>query len=112
MIEKTILDFLSEKLSPVIVYTERPVDPEETYVILEKTGSGKDNHICSAMIALQSYAGSLLAAAELNEKVKTAMDDLISLDEICKVKLNTDYNYTDTETKQYRYQAVYDIYHY
>jgi len=34
------------------------------------------------------------------------------LNEIGKVKLNSDYNFTDTVTKQYRYQAVYDISHY
>ena len=37
---------------------------------------------------------------------------MINLDEIASVKLNSDYNFTDEETKQYRYQAVFDIKHY
>ena len=49
---------------------------------------------------------------QLNEETKIAVDSLIELDEIASVKLNTDYNFTDTTTKKYRYQAVYDIKHY
>ena len=51
-------------------------------------------------------------AAALNELVKTAADSLVTLDEIASAKLNSDYNFTDTTTKRYRYQAVYDIKHY
>jgi len=54
----------------------------------------------------------MYGAAALNELVKNAVDSLIELDEIASVKLNTDYNFTDTTTKKYRYQAVYDIKHY
>ena len=50
--------------------------------------------------------------AELNEQVKDAVDGLLSQNEIHSVRLNSDYNYTDTTTKQYRYQAVFDIGHY
>ena len=58
---------------------------------------------------MQSYAPSLFEAAELNERVKAAMDDLILLPDIFSAKLDSDYNFTDTATKQYRYQAVYNI---
>jgi hypothetical protein len=54
----------------------------------------------------------MLKAAELNETVKDLMDDIVALDEIVRSEINTDYNYTDTTKKQYRYQAVYDITHY
>ena len=36
----------------------------------------------------------------------------IALRELSGVRLNTDYNFTDTATKQYRYQAVFVIYWY
>ena len=49
---------------------------------------------------------------EINEEVKAAMDEIIVLPEISRSKLNSDYNFTDTEKKRYRYQAVYDITHY
>ena len=48
-------------------------------------------------------------AAALNERVKTAMENAIALDEIVRVTLNSDYNYTNTASKRYRYQAVFDV---
>ncbi|OOV85805.1 hypothetical protein BTA35_0216720, partial [Oceanospirillum linum] len=62
--------------------------------------------------AFQSYAPSMYEAAVLNEAVKETVEGMIELDEISKIKLNSDYNYTDTTTKEYRYQAVFDMNHY
>ena len=78
MIEKTILDYLKTKLS-VPVVMEIP-----------------------ATIAVQSYAPTMYGAAALNEEVKEAMLEAISEDEITKVGLNSDYNFTDTSQKRYR----------
>ena len=110
MIEKIIYDYL--KGQGIAAYMQKPKDPPSEYVLLEKTGSSRTNHINSATIALQSYAGSLYSAALLNERVKDAMDNSIVLDDICSASLNSDYNFTDTTTKEFRYQAVYDIVHY
>ena len=108
MIEKIVLDYLKEVLD-VPVYMEKPQEMPTQFVLIEKTGSSEENFILSATIALQSYAESLYLAAELNEKVKKAMNDIIVLDTVSKSKLNTDYNFTDTAKKLYRYQAVYDL---
>lgn len=110
MIEKIVLDYLKEKLQ-VDVHLEKPKD-KSTFVLLEKTGSGSENHVFTAMIAVQSYATSMERAALLNEEVKAAMNEIVELDDIARCDLNSDYNYTDTSTKQYRYQAVYDLVHY
>lgn len=111
MIEKIIRDHLSQRLA-VPVLLEEPDDGSASYVVLEKTGGGRENHIYSATIAAQSCGASLYAAAQLNEAVKEAMDSLVELDEITRAELNSDYNYTDRAKKKYRYQAVYDIRHY
>jgi hypothetical protein len=111
MIEKTVLNYLSEKLT-VPVYMEIPENKEDEFVVLEKTGSSRSEKINTAVFAIKSYAQTLVGAAELNEKVKAAMDEIISLDEICSASLNSDYDFTDSASKQYRYQAVYDIIHY
>lgn len=111
MIEKILLDHLKRALS-VPVYMEVPKDPASSFVKLEKTGGGCEKHIFSAMIAVQSYATTLWKAAELNERVKEAMETACALDEICRIQLNSDYNFTDTASKRYRYQAVYDVTHY
>ena len=111
MIERIVRDWLAEKLA-VPVCMEIPANAAGTFVLVEKTGSGRENHILSATLALQSYAPSLFEAAALNKEVKTAMDSLDELDEVCRVQLNSDYNFTDTAAKRYRYQAVYDLTHY
>lgn len=110
MIESIILAYLSNNLN-VPVYMEKPNDGEK-YVVIEKTGSSERNHICFATFAFQSYADTLLNAAQLNEDVKAVMATIITLPEVSKVSLNSDYNYTDTNTKEYRYQAVYDLVHF
>ena len=111
MIEETVLDYLSEKI-PVMVRMEEELDMPDEYVLVEKTGGGKTNHIRRATIAVQSYAVSLYRAMQINEEVKEAMEDIVALDEISRCTLNSDYDYTDTTRKKYRYQAVFDIVHY
>ncbi|QBX15619.1 hypothetical protein Javan197_0033 [Streptococcus phage Javan197] len=51
-------------------------------------------------------------AALLNERLKRVIEQLDRLPEVSGVHLNADYNFTDTATKRYRYQAVFDINHY
>ena len=111
MIEETVLDYLSEKI-PVMVRMEEELDMPDEYILVEKTGSGETNHIRRATIAVQSYAGSLYRAMQINEEVQEAMNDITALDEISRCTLNSDYDYTDTTRKKYRYQAVFDIVHY
>ena len=108
MIETTVLDYLSSVL-PEPCSLEVPERPPAQFVVLEKTDSSRKNFINTATFAVQSYAPSLFEAAELNERVKAAMDELILLPDIFSAKLDSDYNFTDTATKKYRYQAVFDI---
>lgn len=110
MIEKVILDYLNNTLD-VPVYMEMPIKHPERYVLIEKTSSARANHIDSAMLAIQSYAPSLYETARLNEQVKKAMDLIAFFTDISSAKLNSDYNYTDTSKKQYRYQAVYNVFY-
>lgn len=108
MIEKIVLDYLNNVLS-VPVFMEKPERPSLRYVLIEKVGGSRENFINKATLTLQSYAESLFLAAELNEEVKKAMDNLVTLDSIGSSRYNTDYNFTDTTKKKYRYQAVYDL---
>lgn len=115
MIEKVVYDYLNEcKIAPV--KTELPESVpnpgSSAFIVVEKTGGGKVNHIHTATIAVQSYAPTLYEAADLNEDVKQAMFDIVSLNEISRSSLNSDYNFTDPSTKQYRYQAVFELTYY
>ena len=51
---------------------------------------------------------------ELNrEGVKELLQSQdMQLNDVIKVSLNSDYNFTDITTKRYRYQAVFDISYY
>ena len=110
MIEKTLIKYLTPKMKPVPVRMEYPADKTLPIIIIEKTGSGNVNGVKSATIAFQSLDTSLQKAAELNEAVKEAVERMADdLPEIGRCSLNSDYNFTDTSTKQYRYQAIYDI---
>lgn len=114
MIEKIVYDFLSTNMN-VPVFLETPINAPKTYVLITKTGSGESDKIRNATFIAQSYATSLYDAALLNEDVKTQMcgnDTVPGLNGsnlVYGVSLNSDYDYTDTETKRYRYQAVFDL---
>lgn len=113
MIEVTILQYLNSLELSATVYTEIPATRPSKFFVLEKTGSSMDNHITRSTFVIQSYAPSMYEAATMNEEIKAAMlNSLITLGSVAKVDLNSDYNYTDTTTKTYRYQAVFDIVHY
>ena len=99
MIEETVLNYLNKKLTVPVFLENRDI---EEYVV-------RVNFANSATFFLQSYASTRYKAALLNEQVKKAMDDLAELKEISYSRLNTDYDFTDTAKKKYRYQAVYDI---
>lgn len=111
MIEELVLEYLDSILS-IPVFMEEEADMPDEYVIIEKTGSGGSNYIKNATLAIQSFSVSLHEAIALNEKVKETMEKIIILDDIARCELNSDYNFTDTQRKKYRYQAVFDIVHY
>lgn len=110
MILTELLQYLNEHLD-VNAYAEAPKEITD-YVLIEQTGSRRSNHIITTTIAIQSYGESLLDAMILNGEVEMAMNEFVQLSNITKVELETDYNFTNTTTKQYRWQAVYNITHY
>ncbi len=103
--ERIVLDHLKKTLSvPVSMTTQE----DESYVLIERVG-GTDGFVRTASFAIQSYGTSLYEACRLNEEVKKAMNRLLESDQVSRVELDTDYNYTDESLKKYRYQAVYDL---
>lgn len=110
MIAKILLDYLNEHLS-VPAYMEAHSELTD-YVLIDQTGSSRENQITTTTLAIQSYGGTLYNAMLLNESVKQAMDGFLQLPQVARVELQTDYNFTNTTTKQYRWQAVFLITHY
>lgn len=110
MIEKIILDYLTASIS-YPVYMEKPNDAPDEYILIEKTAGGFVDGIQSATLAIQTISRkSLLNAASMCDAVKWV---ILRMDtpNVGGVRLNSDYNFTDATTKEYRYQAVFNFYY-
>lgn len=116
-IEMIVLDYLRTEMS-IPAYLEVPEtveNPDFTFtpfLIVQKTGSDQTGHLMKSTVAVQSYAGTLYAAMALNYEVIEQMLQITELDEVTRVEVNSDYEFTDEETKRPRYQAVFDLTHY
>lgn len=110
IIEKVVCDYLQTKLDcPVL--PEKPKRPFGKMVFVERTG-GRGRFIKESTVAIQSYDDSMLKAAELDEMVKELMFGITEIPDITHIELNATYNFTDTTTKEHRYQSVFDLTHY
>lgn len=113
MVEKIYIDYLSAVFPEMPVLAERPSKPiPDTFIMIDNNGTSEENHIWRSTVAFQSYGRSLLDAAELNDRVIEAVKNSTTLNKVASARLNSAYNFTDTATKFYRYQAVFDITHY
>lgn len=108
MIEVTVKEYLESVLS-VPVSMERAAEAPGKYVILERTGETAENLLRTATIAVQAYADTMYEAAVLCEDVITYMKEIPFVTNVSACYLVSSYNYTDTSTKKYRYQAVFTV---
>lgn len=112
MIEKILYDYLNQTLN-VPAFLEKPETVPTKYVLIEKTGSNQNMTLKESTFAIQSHAETLYETVSLNEDVKRAIFEMAeAVNEVYICHLNSDYNYTDTQAKEYRYQAVFNITHY
>jgi hypothetical protein len=121
LIEKAVRDYLTEQIEEPVFLEEpetyrNPAEPNKkrcSFVVIDKTGSLIVQHMLKrATIAVQSYADTKYEASVLNELVKAIMLNMIVENDICKVELISDYPFSKTETRQPRYQAVFEITYY
>lgn len=112
LIEAIVISHLASVLNTDDVYAERPTDPPAKYYVIEKTAAGRKNFVSTATVAVQSISsGSLLEAAQMSKDAERAMENLITVANVSAVRLNSAYNFTDPETREYRYQAIFDLYY-
>ena len=116
VVEKLIVNYLDNHLDvPVRMFRpESNPNPEMlSYVIVQKVGGSRFNLLRHATVALQTYAPTAEAAAELMEEVIDQMDQIVAENEISQADLESGpYPFPLTASKQPRYQAVYAITHY
>ena len=112
MIETVLLNYLNSAGLSAQVYMEQPAKKPSAFFILEKSGGGQTDHISESDFIVQSYGRTLYEAACMNEEIKAVMLRANTLNEVSAVELNSDYNYTNAESKSYRYQAIFVVTHY
>jgi hypothetical protein len=78
--------------------------------MVQKTGSTTRDRLTTAQIVVQSVTvQSKAQAARMNERLAGVMEGIVGTSGISACHLNADYDYTDTTSKRWRYQAVFDI---
>ena len=112
MIEKVLFDYLNQvEAITVPTYTETPENPPASYVVIERTGSREENRHQAITFTVKSIAPSLYAAVTLNENVKAALREMPGAEQdVSGIRIQSDYNSTDTRMKLYRYTTVVVIY--
>lgn len=111
MIEAIIIAYLNANLT-VPVSGEIPEDKTNRYVVVQKRGGERENHIYTSLFQFDVYAESLETAATLCKEVIAVIDEMTELDEVCNCEYGGDFNATNIASKQYCYQAMYNITHY
>lgn len=114
IIEETLIQYLiAAEIADIggKVFAMTPKQPlPDNYIVIDKTGSQTQNQITTATIAIQAISSeSLLKASQINETVIALMGDFAGVMNVFGVHLQTDYNFTNSLTKQYRMQSVFSI---
>ena len=119
MIEELIFSYLSDYASVPWFSMRPPAEGDHTetatakYGLFEKTNSTKTDHVVTSTFAFQSYAPTLLEAAQISAELRELIEALPGeTTEVSKAQLQGEYNFTNTATKQPRYQAVFSLVHF
>lgn len=109
MIEKQVIKYLNELHIPA--YMEEPKEKPSEYVVLESIDNGRTNYIDAVTFNITCYSTTLQKAAELNQRVKEAMYDIVSIDNISSSKCGGGGQDIDTSTKRYAYYSIFNLYY-
>lgn len=110
LIEPIVLSYLQAKLD-VPVFMEIPAHPTDTFVTIQKIDAGERDHIFAVTLEIHSYAQSKFEAAELDDKVREAMENIVELDAISASKFGGGNDAPNTSTKMYRYRSYYNLFY-
>ena len=111
MIEKTVKNYLDSELDVPVYMGEEPKTKPSEYIVLKYIDSGRINMIDAATFDIISHSTSLQKAAELNEKVKNAMYDIITLPNVSSSKCGGGGQEINQTTKQYAYDCIFNLYY-
>ena len=112
LIEKVVLDHLKTKLNSNDVYLETPEVIPSEFVEFRVEARGKVNQIDAVTFEIYSEADSRLAAAQLDKRVRDAMESLIEGDSISSSKLGGGRVEMDNALRKYRNVVYYNVIYY
>lgn len=108
-VEEILIRWLNANTS-IDWFGDVPADRPKQFGTVERTGGGiSDVVIDSPMIALQVWAESRDIASNLAYDVARIVPKFAYEDRICKVSINSIYNYPDPDSGSARYQIVVDM---
>ena len=112
LIEQTVKEYLDTVFAEdgVPVYLETPKTLPKKYIVFTLVDRGKDNHINEATLEFMSYADSKYEAALLDEKLREAMEEIVTYPDItCHLGGGNDN--PDNTLKKYRYRSYFNLYY-
>lgn len=112
MIEKVITKYLKSCVDVPVYMGEAPATKPKEYVVIELIDSGRINMIDAVTFSFVSHSTTLLKSAELNEEVKKAMYEAISLDEVSSSKYGGGSPNINSTTKEYTYESIFNLFYY
>lgn len=108
LIETTIRNYLIEKIPNVPIEVEVP-ENESKFVVFRVIDRGKTDLINAVTVEFYSYGESKFEAAELDDLLRTAMEEIVELNSIFSSRIgggNDDY---DEELKKNRYRTYFNL---
>jgi len=111
LFEEVLLKYMNQNMK-IKSYTERSSSQEDEFYVIDRIGGSSNRSYDTSTIAIQSYAKTKYRAAKNDEAMRKCILEMVSLDNILNVELNSFYDYTDTNTKNFRYQSVFEFKHY
>ena len=111
MVDVDILNRLNALLS-LNVYMEKPKDAPEEFYVIQFVKGGNQHGLAEMSIIAQSYGKTMYRACDMNKDMEAALESLISEEYIRDISRNGSYPYNKPDTKQYRYQCLFDVSYY
>ena len=107
-IETKIIDYLKKK--GFQVYANVPSSRPTSFVTVERTGGSHDSVVIDRpTVAIQAWSDKRLSASELAYSIRDALIGMVSEVNICKVSINSIYNFPDPASGVSRYQMIIDF---
>lgn len=107
-VEAWLIAHLSEALG-VPAYADVPEERPSEFVTVERTGGASELFRDMPTVAVQCWAVTRYEASEMALKARDACMDYGSAPNVCRVSVQSMYDFPDPDSRQPRYQLVVEL---